>query len=429
VIVIVTDKIYPKTARLIQKVRELATGGERIALATIGQENRQANVLSEKIDAIFIGNIGQLVEGILAEAVKDIHVVALNESALLPALALARALGLPSRPGVFEACDKAMTRHLLSARESLAVDFCPGAPGSSLPNDSFFAADSYIVKPAFGTSSRDVVKCVQWRAASDHLASLVNSKAWLPSDVAVRLGLKHVQTEMYLVEPFLDGTEFSVDGWIYDGASCAIVQHKLNTVHNRFFGDGPTISPPIHSSDLPPNPSYLGLETPESEIIDFGLEALAAIGFRQGVFHIEGREGKGSRRLSIIEINPRAPGGSLWKTFLWRTGHDLELVDAAIQLAKGVPEPVQPIARYVLHLPFYAERPGTLRDLGDLECAAAAGFQNLTIDYAVKIGHVFQDTDFLEETYLAFAATHDDSLQGLLSQCDRLLKLRAPTIN
>jgi hypothetical protein len=48
-----------------------------------------------------------------------------------------------------------------------------------------------------------------------------------------------------------EGTEFSIDGWINGDKFCAKVQHKLFMVQSTFIGDGPTVSPPIQTHQLP----------------------------------------------------------------------------------------------------------------------------------------------------------------------------------
>jgi predicted ATP-grasp superfamily ATP-dependent carboligase len=97
---------------------------------------------------------------------------------------------------------------------------------------------------------------------------------------------------------------------------------------------------------------WQGLENDEKTICNFGHNVLQKIGFKRGVFHIEGREQHTDRSLHLIEVNPRAPGGSLWRSALLRSGYDLEMIDAAIQLGMNVPHPI------------YASNAGVLQDWG-----------------------------------------------------------------
>jgi hypothetical protein len=156
---------------------------------------------------------------------------------------------------------------------------------------------------------------------------------------------------------------------------------------------------------------------------------LDAIGFTHGAFHIEGRERASDGQLYLVEINPRAPGGSLWRSALARTGDDLELVDAAIQLGLEVPPPIEARMPYVLHYPFYASTPGKLTDWGDLDGPATANIDTLSIDFAASLGQTFLPTDLNEEPYLAFAVACDETRAGLFDKMDRILRLRPPTIS
>jgi hypothetical protein len=197
-------------------------------------------------------------------------------------------------------------------------------------------------------------------------------------------------------------------------------------VQNTFIGDGPSVSPPMNCARIPKE--WCGLETPEEKILEFGREVLSGLGFSQGVFHIEARERHSDHKLVLIEVNPRAPGGSLWKSALLRTGYDLELIDVAIQLGKPIPGPIALKHKNVLHYPFYATNPGVLIDWGDLANPVSSLPPDLAIDFAVKLGHVFYNEDMFEEPDLGFVVTHDKSVDGLLAKFQNILKLNPPTI-
>jgi hypothetical protein len=126
----------------------------------------------------------------------------------------------------------------------------------------------------------------------------------------------------------------------------------------------------------------------------------------------------------VIEINPRAPGGSLWRSALLRTGYDLELIDVALQLGKAPPPPSGDTSRYVLHYPFYAERIGTLTSWGALEEPGS----EISIDRAADLGQRFEERDLQEEPYLAFAVARDDTMEGILAKCHHILELERPSI-
>jgi hypothetical protein len=131
----------------------------------------------------------------------------------------------------------------------------------------------------------------------------------------------------------------------------------------------------------------------------------------------------------LIEVNPRAPGGALWKSVFMRSGYDLEMVDAMLQLDLVIPSPDQDTRRHVLHYPFYAVLPGVLRSWEDIGKLEAANLQDFTITFAVDLGHTFEESDMLEEPYLAFAVTHADTLGDLLEKCDRILGAAPPVLD
>jgi biotin carboxylase len=180
-----------------------------------------------------------------------------------------------------------------------------------------------------------------------------------------------------------------------------------------------------HPLSKPIPPEYQGLQTCEAAITAFGKVILQAIGFAHGVFHIEARE-RADGRLALIEVNPRAPGGSLWKSALLRTGYDLEAADISIQLGRKPERSELNVKNYVLHYPFYAPHPGVLSSWGDLDGPRATAIEGLSIDFATDVDTVFREDDMTEEPYLAFAVAHDATKEGILAKCNAILQLTPP---
>ncbi len=439
-VVLVTDRIYAKTARFITKLRGLMAGEGRLLLAIVDGfgEGPAIGDVCDDAPEVIAGSIPDLADTILRSrgpAATPPCIVALNQSAVLPGLALRLALGLGPRPGLAEACDKRLTRRRL-AQGDLHLDFVAVRPGEALGDDAAFEADRYVVKPAFGTSGKHVRFFDTWTcvrefvrdSAGPRSEATVADLSWAPAHVLAALGVDDPHSDAWIVEPYVAGPEFSVDGWIRGGDFSAIVQHKFSIVETAtFVGDGPTITPPAGPADLPPR--WQALRNGEAAIRDFGRRVLGQLGFTEGVFHIEGRERSTDGRLFLVEVNPRAPGGSLWRSAERRTGLDLETVDAAIQLGLAIPPPDGPIAAYALHYPFYARRPGVLKDWGDLTWTGEPPVETLSVDFAAALGQIFAPTDLDEEPYLAFAVVHDDTLAGLLEKCDRVLGLTPPRLD
>jgi ATP-grasp domain len=430
--VLVTDRICPATLRHLEKLRVCLGEGAAVTLACVSGVSTSLPIppIPEPATDILEGCVQYIVERILSHknfGDRAPFILGLKQAAILPALAIRRLVGLDSWPGYLESCDKRLTRRLLSKGPSdLAISYSQAIPGKIGSAKDFFSSDRYVVKPAFGINSGDVRIFSTWSDAKNYAESPENARQWVPPHVMQALDRYPGDSNARLIEPYIDGTEFSIDGWVKDGVFKAIVQHKLFMVQRSFIGDGLTVSPPIQSAPLPDG--WLRLNTPEEKIFEFGHRALRAIGFSEGVFHIEARERQADNTLVLIEVNPRAPGGALWRSAFLRTGYDLELVNIAIQLGMSVPESIVERRKNVLHYPFYAASPGVLTDWGDLNKPMLPPLQGVSIDFVASIGDIFRKKDMLEEPDLAFAVAYDESFEGLLTKFRAILNLRLPRI-
>jgi hypothetical protein len=430
-VVLITDKIYVKTRRYLEKIRRLVGAERRVILAGISGFPRglEIQTVRDLVSSVIEGSVDRLAHHLRALSSSDgqaVSIVALNQSALLPAIAVQRLIGAPPRPGIVEACDKSRTRQLLTeSGGDLSMEHAVVFPGDSNTRIDGFQAERYVVKPAFGMSSSSVRFCNTWSEARRSAELPEHTKKWVPNDIMKALGFAGARSDVQIIEPYIPGTEFSIDGWIDDTRFHAIVQHKLCMVQSTFIGDGPTVSPPLTSAVLPSK--WSPLKHSEEEICAFGRSVLSAIGFARGVFHIEARE-RPDGRLFLIEINPRAPGGSLWRSAFLRSGYDLEIADAQLQLGQSVPLPTTHLCKHVLHYPFYAATPGRLESWGDLTGPARQTIPELSIDFVASLGDEFRPEDMSEEPYLAFAVVHDETAKGLLDKCEAILALIPPTV-
>jgi hypothetical protein len=288
-VVLVTDRIYSKTRRHLQKLRVCAGPKSKLLLACVDKfpTGLPVGYICDFVDETVQGSVPELVK-LLSESSDKLYIVALNQSAILPALALQSGLGQVKRSGFLECCDKEAMRRRLSHYPELALDFCAVNPGQPDSARCYFRADRYVVKPAFGMSSTDVSICNSWEDAITRAESLDHAKDWVSSDILNLLDDESAQSNKRIIEPYVEGTEFSIDGWIVNNEFKAIVQHKLSMVQRSFIGDGPTISPPATSEDL--SNRWCGLKNDEAQICRFGRKVLDAVGFTRGVFHIEARE-------------------------------------------------------------------------------------------------------------------------------------------
>ena len=101
-ILLVTDLIYVKTSRFLEKIRALVEPSNKILVALVDGFSGGSGALSLRDEAtpIIKGSIEQIVERIQGTGCNPIQVVALNQSALLPAIAVSSLLGLPIRSGI-----------------------------------------------------------------------------------------------------------------------------------------------------------------------------------------------------------------------------------------------------------------------------------------------------------------------------------------
>lgn len=170
-----------------------------------------------------------------------------------------------------------------------------------------------------------------------------------------------------LIEENLQGAEFTIDGAIQNGNVIAIAQHKESRKISPFSGDGLIISPPSFGESTPAEliPDWPGYEQSapgsitEADLVKFCTSVLNALNIDNWLFHIElilAKTIENESEISkptIVEINPRIPGGLLARAFEVRTG--INLANAALSLING--DDIQPLySKYVTgQFPIYWE--------------------------------------------------------------------------
>ncbi|HST86250.1 MAG TPA: ATP-grasp domain-containing protein [Kineosporiaceae bacterium] len=218
----------------------------------------------------------------------------------LPGAGLAQVAG---KDAVRAACDAAGVFPLRWRSGSLA-DLAERAELTGSADSDLFPV---IVKPARDTgASRNVHR-------ADDAAGLRQ---------VINTGLAELAREdVFIVEEYVDGLEFSVDGFVAEGAfTPVLVVSKPGFDEERHHDAGILFSPPV------------GLEADTVQQFCADLEMLAkSIGVDGAWWHAEGRVRAGGRP-ALIEINPR-PGGRLHiEAARRRTGVDpIEvLIDGAL---------------------------------------------------------------------------------------------------
>jgi biotin carboxylase len=428
-IFLVVDQIYQKTRRHLSLAKVNAPANSEIILAVVCgfPDGLPSSFVTGYADRVIRGTVSEIARVVRAHTERrrdgSTRILALNQSSLLPTEAVRKHLGMKVRSWIIDSCDKRRMRARLHRHRRLRVEFRKAVPGVSGSAGGALAGTKFIVKPAFGMSSKNVTKCDGWKNAVELAESTATEDPWVPDDVMTSLGYRVNESNARLIEPYIDGVEFSIDGFIRGSKLSCIVQHKLCVINRGFFGDGPTVSPPIACEQLPPG--WHVLRTKERNIIAFLRNVLVALNYKKGVFHVECRESFSDRSLKVIEINPRAPGGSLWRSAMQRSGINLEETAARFQIGLRERSPVHERASHVLHYPFYADHPGHVVDWGDLQ---DLGYLGAIVDRAVDLQHEFKKSDMAEEPYLAFVTASAESDEALLQRCIAISELRSATI-
>lgn len=232
-------------------------------------------------------------------------------------LDLAERLGQPAPQGP-DLGDKATVRGLM---RSLGLSRLPSLAGTARAIDPAEVTwYPVIVKPSRHSGASRLVRRI------DDEAALVGRLAELRS-AAPELEL--------VVEPYLEGIEFSVDGPVVGGRFHGrVVFEKVDHDDVRHHDRGLLLSPP-------PSPSVRSAARRLTADVSRLCEESAV---EEGWLHVEGRV-DGAGTVELIEVNPR-PGGGLYAEacrILIDVDPDAWLVERAIEQATQGADPVPPV--------------------------------------------------------------------------------------
>lgn len=300
-------------------------------------------VLADSIAAI--KNLGN--DGITGEADAVLTVVELS----MPLVArMCEQLGLPgpSPEAVGQARDKHATRKALKAN-NLAT---PRTFLIERPDQAAEAARVVgfpaVLKPVSGAASlgvkkvssqAEMMKC--YTEVVNELKNLVVVSGALQQASANGGGVRadQVVNIAVLMEQYLDGKEVDIDVVMSDG------EYRYAAVTDN----GPTVEPYFNET-WGVCPSLLPLDQ-QRELKDYGVACTKALGFTDGVFHVECRYT--STGPQLIEVNARMGGGPVHEHNLRVWGVDL--VEEALFVALGIPArpfvpkmPIEPVAYYLI---------------------------------------------------------------------------------
>jgi hypothetical protein len=231
-------------------------------------------------------------------------IVAVGDRPAVLAAHIARALGLPGHPP--EAA--AISRNKLATREALRAAGLPTPEFVAVPIDAEPAALASrirypaVVKPLALSGSRGVVRvntAADLAAAFHRLGNLLRAR-----DVRVERDEAHEQA---LVESFIPGTEYAVEGLLdRGGLQVLAVIDKPDPLDGPYFEETiyrmPSVAPPAT----------------QARIIGAVAAACAAIGLHHGPVHAECRVN--SSQVYVLEVAARPIGGLCSRALRFRSG-------------------------------------------------------------------------------------------------------------
>jgi biotin carboxylase len=263
-----------------------------------------------------------------------------------PGLVVAQRLSrqfCPNRPDDLDAAETLMDKSRMRALMAKSGFSSLGARVGSDENDLLAFLREYedaIVKPLDGSGSSGVVRV---RTVSDARAAL-----------AVQRALKN---ERFLMEEYVEGPEYSVESFTFDGVHRVIAVTEKRTLEGCFVEIAHVVPAPLTSDQL---------RTIDAHTVAF----LDLVGLRNGPAHTELRlTPRGPR---IMESHNRIGGGRI--NLLVKTVYGIDLMDLTFDWALGRTAPLGaiPQARGAAAIRFFLPPPGILRKIAGLEALDAA---------------------------------------------------------
>ncbi|MFH0244577.1 acetyl-CoA carboxylase biotin carboxylase subunit family protein [Streptomyces sp. HK10] len=383
-----------------------STGGVRILAGMLREEGMRPVLVSadpddmnrDSCDAHVVvdwdrAGLPELVAAVDAAGVVPAAVVNLVEPLIGWQIRTARHYGLPGgEPGREVLTSKALVRGEMRRLGLSALPFAAG-PAGSFPVGSV-TEFPVIVKPSLDSGASRLVRLAHG-----------------PGDLSRHLGDIAAKTTPELevvVERYIEGTEFSIDGPVLDGRFRALFcVEKTQHDERRHHDAGLRISPP---------PSAHVRRGVEETVED--ISALCtALDLAGGWLHVEGRVPPDGRS-ELVEINPR-PGGGLHRTATLRTcGVDpvRAIVQAALggEQAKGLADTARNTELLAL-LPFEVDRIG--------QVTGATPIEEIKAIPGVVDGYQFDRFEVLtldQENFFTEALITAETVAGLGEVADRV---------
>lgn len=198
-----------------------------------------------------------------------------------------------------------------------------------------------VLKPSNGFYSAGVIR-VDDRAA-------FNKALTLTKRVCALMTQQRGDSEI-LVEEYIDGEEFSVDGYVLDGqVKPLLLHHKYPRLEGPTFHENAQISRPF--DERLGEPFMLALR-----------QIIAAVGLDQSPFHAEFRITP-EQRVYVLELAPRISGGGISSRYLMDICLGLDVYDVDFKLASPSLQLALPHRRIGLEYDFSVKKSGVLKSI------------------------------------------------------------------
>jgi hypothetical protein len=268
---------------------------------------------------------------------------------------------------------------------------------------------SYIVKPICGTASEMVSREISWpdvEAAAARIRDHFDTAEIAASSEHVQRidGEEYHLYRDVIVEEFLQGAHYTLDGYSSTNDVSVVVQHKETIWTRKFLGDGGIYSPPDPSlkvlSPVPPLEFTGKSTTPAETFDDFVRKSVMAIGLRQWSFHGEAVV-TADGNIHYVELNPRSPGGLLWRTAGLHLGIDPD--ELIVRSHLRIPSNLVKRNWVTVQFPIYAEEIGIIDAVEGAEEARKINF----VEFIQAVKEPGDEIKYdKRENYAAFVCIH-----------------------
>lgn len=385
--VVVVGAGYPGKRRIYERIAEL---GARIVIVDEpghwSERLVRAEVASHWLSAPITGDAdadaAAVVAALSAEAIVPGGVLSFWETSVPVAARVAATLGLPGNP--VQAVDAARSK--LRTREVSERAGLPTPRSRRVQSlDELFAAATEIgfpavVKPEFGSAAVGCVRIDAFESLPD-IYWLVRRELETTNVVDLRAG------NDLALEEYLDGVEFDIDLVLEDG----------DCVFSSVSQNWPTAEPSFQETGLHCPPDHGS--RPVSRLVELSANTVQALGFSQGVLHVEGKcTTRGPR---IVEVNARLGGGRIHQIVeaVW----GVDLIEAHLRSVLGLPQQITPSRKprcCVVNALLYASSTGRLTALPLADVTSETGL-GVIVDVSAEVGQEVNGPDQIFSTPLA----------------------------